>query len=175
MDVSGPGYGDDCETGGLMFRPAIGSTVRDTLDQQFTIVRNGLPADCNHDHTWLWLGASCTLETKKEGACQGYYQCTKCNMVVSRFVGFIDAPYPSPVDDEQLVNDGVVKCRAASGKERHYSIYLPDEDCDGTCNHTFEFMMLHEETKSHTLEAFYRCTQCGTIWIQTICKIHLPR
>lgn len=48
-----------------MFRPAIGSTVRDANDIPFTVVRAGMPVDC--DHTWIWLGASYTLKTKQQG------------------------------------------------------------------------------------------------------------
>ena len=49
-----------------MFRPAIGSTVRDANDIPFTVVRAGMPVDC--DHTWIWLGASYTLKTKQRGS-----------------------------------------------------------------------------------------------------------
>ncbi|MDD4455625.1 MAG: hypothetical protein PHI67_10000 [Candidatus Methanomethylophilaceae archaeon] len=51
-----------------MFRPAIGSTVRDANDIPFTVVRAGMPVDC--DHAWIWLGASYTLKTKQRGVCQ---------------------------------------------------------------------------------------------------------
>jgi hypothetical protein len=51
-----------------MFRPDIGSKVRDVNNIPFTVVRAGLPVDC--DHTWIWLGASYTLKTKQQGVCQ---------------------------------------------------------------------------------------------------------
>ena len=48
-----------------MFRPDVGSKVRDVNNIPFTVVRAGLPVDC--DHTWIWLGASYTLKTKQQG------------------------------------------------------------------------------------------------------------
>jgi len=42
-----------------MFRPDVGSKVRDVNNIPFTVVRAGLPVDC--DHTWIWLGASYRL------------------------------------------------------------------------------------------------------------------
>lgn len=129
-----------------MFRPAIGSTVRDANDIPFTVVRAGMPVDC--DHTWIWLGASYTLKTKQRGVCEGYYQCTKCNTVVSRHNGVLNAPAPAFAGDEELVDDAIVQCRSAAGHNLQYEIYLPGEDCSGVCDHAFEFMMMVEQNRS---------------------------
>jgi len=153
-----------------MFRPDIGSKVRDVNNIPFTVVRAGLPVDC--DHTWIWLGASYTLKTKQQGVCEGYYQCTKCNMVVSRHNCVLNAPAPAFAGDEELVDDAVVQCRSAAGYKTCYEIYLPDENCSGVCDHAFEFMLMAEHNQSNMLEAFFRCTVCGAIWIQTLGEIN---